>query len=199
VWNLDSLVKIGGFPVTVLGAPRVVPTPLGNALEFNGSTDGLFVEANPIEGLRQFTIEAVIEPAADGPEEQRFLHLQERDSQDRALLELRLSPDKTWCLDTFLKRGAAGLPLIDRAARHPAGSWHAVAITYDGTTMAHYVNGARELSGEVVFGPLKAGRVSIGVRQNKVSWFKGRIRTLRFSPEALPPARLLTIARNPEP
>jgi hypothetical protein len=108
------------------------------------------------------------------------------------LLELRLDPDRTWCLDTFLKQGAAGLTLIDRGRRHPAGSWHTVALSYDGTTMAHYVDGQRELAGTIAFGPMKGGRVSIGVRQNRVSWFRGRIRLVRITPEALPAEQLLT-------
>ena len=57
--------------------------------------------------------------------------------------------------------------------------------------MTSYVDGVRELSGEVPFEPLKAGKIGIGVRQNLVSWFKGRIRTIRISPEALPAEKLL--------
>jgi hypothetical protein len=42
VWRLDNLANIGGHPVTVVGAPKVVETDSGKAVEFNGSTDGLF-------------------------------------------------------------------------------------------------------------------------------------------------------------
>ena len=57
--------------------------------------------------------------------------------------------------------------------------------------MTHYVNRVRQGSGIVTFPPMKAGRTSIGVRQNLVSHFKGRIRLLRFTPSALGPEALL--------
>ena len=41
--------------------------------------------------------------------------------------------------------------------------------------MTHYVDGVRELPGDVAFPPLGGGQTSIGVRQNLVSFFKGRI------------------------
>ena len=37
--------------MTILGAPRVVQTPVGPAIEFNGSTDGVFLDANPLESI----------------------------------------------------------------------------------------------------------------------------------------------------
>lgn len=191
VWTLDNLTRIGGHAVSVIGAPRVVSTPFGKAIEFNGATDGLMLAVNPIEGLARFTVEALVEPAPDGPEEQRFLHVSETGSERRLMMETRILPERTWCLDTYLRMDAPGLTLIDRAKTHPAGRWHAASLTYDGKTMTSYVDGVRELSGEVVFEPLKAGRVSIGVRQNLVSWFKGRIRLVRVTPEALPAGRLL--------
>ena len=195
-WVVDNLTTIGGHAVSVVGTPRVVTTGIGAAVEFNGSTDGLFVDANPIEGLAKFTIEPLIEPAADGPPEQRFLHLSETGSENRLMMETRLLPDRSWCLDTFLRHGEASLTLIDRQLTHPAGGWHAVALVFDGKTMAHYVDGVRELAGDVAFKTLGAGRTSIGVRQNLVSWFKGRIRLVRFTPEALPVARLMTVPQT---
>ena len=60
-------------------------------------------------------------------------------------------------------------------------------VTFDGQTMKHYVDGVLEQSGDVAFKPLAAGRTSVGVRQNRVFWFKGRIRQIRIIPQALPP------------
>ncbi len=192
-WVLDNLSSIGGHNASVVGTPRVVQTPLGPAVEFNGLTDGVFVDANPLEGLKAFTVEVLFEPAGDGAEEQRFLHVSETGSENRMLLETRTLPGPSWCLDTFLRHSDLSCTLIDRKLAHPAGRWHAVALAYDGTTMTHYVDGVRELSGDVAFAPLEAGRTSIGVRQNLISWFKGRIRLMRVTPEALPAARLLTV------
>jgi hypothetical protein len=195
-WAVDNLTTIGGHAVSVVGSPRVVQTAIGPAVEFNGSADGLFVDANPIQGMILFTVEALIEPAADGPAEQRFLHLSETGSDNRVMMETRLLPDRSWCLDTFLRHGEASLTLIDRQRTRPAGSWHAVALGFDGKTMAHYVDGVRELAGDVAFKTLGAGRTSIGMRQNLVSWFKGRIRLIRITPAVLPGARLMTVPRT---
>jgi hypothetical protein len=52
------------------------------------------------------------------------------------------------------------------------------------------VDGELELAGEVPFTPMTTGRTSIGVRQNLVSWFKGAIAEVRFTPAALPAQRL---------
>jgi hypothetical protein len=191
-WVLGDLTSIGGHAVSLVGAPRVVQTTIGPAVEFNGSADGLFVDASPIAGLRAFTVEVLFQPAADGPDEQRFLHISETGTENRLLFETRMLPDRAWCLDTFLRHSDLSRTLIDRQLAHPAGSWHVVALAYDGTTMTHYVDGVRELSGDVAFAPLGAGRTSIGVRQNLISWFKGRIRLIRITAEARPAARLLT-------
>jgi hypothetical protein len=191
VWTLDNLTSIGGHAVTPIGAPKVVATPRGKAIEFNGVSDGLLIDVNPIEGLARFTVEVVFEPAPDGPEEQRFIHVSENGSERRLMMETRVLPDRTWALDTYLRMEAPGLALLDKAKTHPGGAWHSTALTYDGKTMTSYVDGARELSGDVEFAPLKAGKIGIGVRQNLVSWFKGRIRLIRISPEALPAGRLL--------
>jgi hypothetical protein len=196
VWPLDNLERIGGHAVTRLGAPRLVTSPLGGAVEFDGAADGLLLDVNPIEGLTRFTVEVLLAPSPEGPEEQRFIHISETGSDRRVMLETRMLPDRSWCLDTYLRKDAPGLALIDRAKKHSAGRWHVAAVSYDGRTMASYVDGVRELSGDVPFQPLGAGRISIGVRQNRVSWFKGRIRLIRISPEALSPERLLT---PPEP
>ena len=63
------------------------------------------------------------------------------------------------------------------------------ATTFDGAMMTHFVDGVEQGSGAVAFRPLGRGRTSIGVRQNRVSWFKGRIHTVRITPSALPPSR----------
>lgn len=196
VWTLDNLTSIGGHAVTLIGAPKIVTTPAGPAVEFNGASDGLLLDANPIAGLAAFTVEVVFEPAPDGPEEQRFIHISENGSERRLMMETRVLPDHTWALDTYLRMEAPGLTLLDRAKTHPSGTWHVGALTYDGKTMTSYVDGVRELSGDVAFDPLKAGRTSIGVRQNLVSWFKGRIRLIRISPDALPPAQLLALSKR---
>lgn len=191
VWDIDNLARIGGHAVRVIGSPKVVETESGRAVEFNGRTDGLVVDANPLAGFTRFTVEVVFSPDADGPEEQRFLHIQEAESQNRAMVELRLAAGH-WSLDSFLLHGKDQLTLLDRKTKHAAARWHVASLTFDGQTMAHYVDGVRQGSGLVAFRPLVDGRTSVGVRQNLVSWFKGRIRQVRVTPSVLTPSEFLS-------
>ena len=94
VWRMDRLDTVGGHPVKVVGAPRVVEVNGERVVEFDGARDGLVVGVNPLAGLARFTIEVVFEPAIDGPEEQRFLHVEESGAGNRALIELRMLPGR---------------------------------------------------------------------------------------------------------
>ena len=191
-WEISNLSKIDGNPVTVLGAPSIVETGSGKALSFNGHNDGIVLDVNPIDGASAFTIEAVFQPAAGGEKEQRWLHVEAADNEDRALLEIRLDGDK-WFLDTFIKGGEARLPLYAENFKHPVGPWYHVALVYDGAEMRHYVNGQLELSGALKVNPLKGGKTSLGVRMNRVYWFKGLIRKARFTNAALTPDKFMPL------
>ena len=199
-WRLDSLQSVGGHRTQVVGAPRIVDTEVGKAIQFDGVRDGLIVEANPLEGMARFTLEVLLQPDVDGGDEQRFFHIESggpgtsvTGNGNRALMELRLTAGK-WALDTYLRHDAVGVTLLDRARTHSAGAWHAAALVYDGRTMRHYVDGQLDGAGEVAFPPLGPGRASIGVRQNLVSYFKGRIARVRVTGEALPAGALLRTA-----
>ncbi len=194
VWRVDNLEAIGGNKVSTLGSPKVVQTDRGPAMAFNGKSDGLVLDANPIAGLSRFTLEVLFSPDADGSEEQRFLHIQEAASENRALIELRQAKGGAWSLDTYLRYNDAQSTLLDRALSHQSGGWHVATLTFDGRTMVHYVDGTRELSADVAFRPLNAGKTSIGVRQNQISWFKGRIHTIRITPDVLTPDRFIPSA-----
>ena len=189
-WRLDNLTQSSGDALELIGRPSIVSTPIGPAVQFNGVSDGLLIQRNPIQGLAQFTIEVLFSVDEQGPVEQRFLHIQESAGDNRALIELRLNNGR-WALDSYLRHGAAQLTLLDLAKAHSA-DWHVASTTFDGSTMKHYVDGVEQGSGAVAFMPLAAGRTSIGVRQNRVSWFKGRIHTVRISPTALPSSKLMT-------
>ena len=85
---------------------------------------------------------------------------------------------------------ARSLPLLDRTKEHSADAWHWVVLRYDGKSMTSFVDGVQELQGAVEFAPMAAGKTSVGVRQNKLYWFKGAIREVRFTPAALPADQL---------
>ncbi len=190
IWRMDQLLRIDHHPVEVIGRPGLLDSEVGPALRFDGRSDGLVVPSIPFAGARAYTIEVLFYPEADGPTEQRFWHAQDV-AQSRALLETRLDGKGGWWLDTFITNPAGGgVALIDPTRVHPVGRWYWVALRYDGERMAHFVDGQKELERVARFAPLGAGRISLGVRQNRVHWFKGLIREVRYATEALPDERL---------
>jgi hypothetical protein len=186
-WKIDNLVKIGGNAVEVLGNPQIVKTERGKAILFDGVDDGIFIKQNPLEGFKEFTVEAVFRPDAGGGKEQRWLHIEDTENtESRALLETRLLENE-WFLDTFIKSGDNRSTLYAENFKHPAGVWYTVALVYDGTEMRHYVGGKLELAGKITRQPFGGGQTSLGVRQNKIYWFKGAILKARFTNRALSP------------
>ncbi len=191
-WTFDNLEKIGGHSVTVLGTPKVIDTPLGKAIQFNGSTDALFFDVHPLAGAEKFTWEVIFRPDSDGPPAQRFFHMQENGSQFRYLFETRII-NKQWALDSFANTTSGSRALMDVELLHPADQWVHVAVTYDGETYKNYVNGRTQVHSVVKLAPMGQGRTSVGVRINKVDYFKGAIRLSRFTRRALPREEFLTV------
>lgn len=188
VWNLDNLETIGGQKVTVVGQPRVIETDAGKAITFDGKGDAVYLPANPIAGLKEFTAEVIFRPAAGGPKEQRFLHFQPDGSEDRVLFETRLFKEGEWFLDTYIQSGeTTKCTLFAEKFPHALGPWYHAAVVVDGKTMRHYVNGKEELASDIALAPLAAGQTSIGVRFNKVHWYQGAIRQIRITPGVLKP------------
>ena len=185
VWNLNSLKKIGGVKVTVLGNPGIDKSKQGKSIVFNGIDDGVFLETNPIENSKAFTIEAIFRPDG-GTTEQRWFHIQQDNSENRVLLETRLVGAE-WFLDTYIKSGENNRALLAENFKHPVGAWYHVALVYDGSEMRHYVDGKLELAGPLTIAPIAQGQTSIGVRMNRVYWFKGAVRKARFTMTALSP------------
>jgi hypothetical protein len=185
LWKLEQLESLGGQPTTILGEPRLIDAPGGKAVAFDGRDDALFVDMNPLAGLRQFTVEVVFRPDAGGPKEQRFLHFQERDSESRLLFETRLTDDGRWFLDTYLKTAKVNSTLFAEKSPHAIGPWYHAAVVVDGKSMRHYVNGTEELQADIDFEPLAAGQTSLGVRANKLFWYQGAIRQVRITPRVL--------------
>jgi hypothetical protein len=140
-----------------------VQTDIGPAVEFNGRTDGLFIDTNPLTGLTRFTIDLVFQVDADGPEEQRVLHMEEAATENRALIEIRSVARDRWASTRTCDPATHSGRWLDRAVMHSAGSWHVATLTYDGARMTHYVDGLVDGGGLVSFASLKAGRTSIGV------------------------------------
>lgn len=186
IWKIENPGSVGNYQPAILGNPLVVKESTGASLSFNGVNDGLVIPKIPIEGWQQFTIEVLFKPASDGPIAPRFIHFEDKDL-NRGTFELRLTPGGQWYMDTFLKNGKTnkGLTLIDSTILHPANKWYWAALVYDGKTMTSYVNRKKELEGTIDFPPMTNGNISLGVRLNKVNWFKGLIKEIRFHRAAL--------------
>ena len=190
-WNLDRLDSIGGHKVTVVGQPRVIETPEGKALQFDGVDDAIFLEVNPLAGLKEFTVEVIFRPDAGGPKEQRFFHLQEAGSENRVLFETRLTDDGKWFLDTFLKSGEGNYTQFAKDHLHPLGPWY-----HAGADDRRQADAAlRQRQGRIGdrdrLQAADRGQTSLGVRINKVHWYQGAIRQVRITPRVLPPEAFL--------
>ncbi len=196
IWKFDSLDKIGGYAVTVLGHPHVIDTPKGKAVEFNGVDDALFLNVHPLAGAREFTWEVIFRPDAGGRAEQRFFHLQEvdqktgKDTNTRMLFEIRVV-GANWFLDSFALSGPQSKALFNQDHLHPLGAWYHVAAVYDGRVFRNYVDGVLENSAELHLEPQGPGHTSVGVRINKVDYFKGAILKARMTDRALTPGQFL--------
>jgi hypothetical protein len=192
VWTFDRLDRLGGHPTRVLGNPQVIDTPLGKAVEFDGVDDALLVDVHPLAGATVFTWEAVFRPDG-GATEQRWFHLQEGNSENRMLFEIRVADGTKWFLDSYLHTPLAQHALINRESLHPLGAWYHVASVYDGREFRNYVNGVLDGKFEMPFQVQGAGRTSIGVRINLVNYFKGAIHVARFTRRALQPSEFLRV------
>ena len=197
-WIFDRLEKIGGLPTTILGHPRVIKTPLGKAVQFNGVDDALFIGEHPLAGAENFTFEAIFRPERGGAAEQRWFHLAEQDpktgadTDTRFLFEIRVIGDD-WCLDAFVHTPTVNQALLNRQLLHPLDVWNHVAMVYDGKEFRSYVNGVLEGKAEIHFDPEGPGHSAVGVRINKVNYFKGSVRQARFSRRVLAPSEFLKL------
>jgi len=208
-WTFDRLDAIGGVKTTVEGHPRIIDSPAGKAVEFDGVGDSLLIEQHPLAGAETFTFEAIFRPDG-GANQQRWFHLAEIDPKtglatsvekttsepnSRLLFEIRVVNGNQWYLDAFMNGPEYSKALMFADKLHPIGRWYHVAQVYDGRWYRSYVNGELQGEAEVAFKPQGAGRASVGVRMNKVSYFHGAVAEARFTPSALPVFR----SRAPAP
>ena len=184
-WAVNALTSIGGWSTQVEGDPRVI----ADAVYFDGDGDRLLVDKNPLAGATEFTIEIEFKPYHAYPDnwEPRFFHIESADNSNRRVtIELRLNDKKQWYLDAYIKSENSQLTLIDSTKVHPVGEWFHAAITYKDRTFTSFVNGKKELEGQVDYLPIaENAKTSIGARMNQIHWFKGEIKKVRVTHKAL--------------
>lgn len=200
-WTFSRLDQIAGLKTEVLGNPKLIDTPLGKAIRFNGVDDAIYVPNHPLAGAKTFTWEVIFRPASGGNPEQRFFHLSELDPKTgadtnvRLLFETRLIDGK-WCLDSFVFSNAGSQPLMDRAKLHSLDQFHHVAMVFDGTEFRHYVDHKLQGSAKIAFAPQGQGHSSLGTRINKRDYFKGDLVLSRTTPRALAVNEFLPVPKN---
>lgn len=182
-WFPAKLLNEEGNSIIILGNPQICSSKYGNAVQFNGINDAIFLDEMPLEGLKQFTIEVIFFPESESKFEQRFLHYGEVKGS-RVLLELRAIEDY-WYFDAYVNSDNEDKALIDSNLIHPLDNWYHLAYVVDNGLLSTYINGVKELESAIKFSPIQSGKTSIGVRQNEVSWFKGKIYKIRISNTAL--------------
>ncbi len=186
VWKMAELPALLGDGLETTGAPETVETKLGPAVWFDGTDDAFVSEVNPLVGFSEFTLEAVFKPEPDGYPSPRFMHFGGKTK--RIMLEVRLTPRGEWYFDAHTNSGELGSrTLKDSTLLHPCGEWYTVTVVYGKGTVTSYVNGVKELSGELGYAPFTDGRASFGSNQNRSSHFKGTIYGIRVTPKMLNP------------
>lgn len=171
------------------GEPYLITDANAKAVCFDGIDDAIFLNQNPLEGLKEFTVEMIFKPALGGEFEQRVLHIGEV-SGDRMLLEIR-ALDGNWYFDVFVASNGNKLALAHEELLHPLGQWYHVALVVSKNSLSTYVNGNLELSEPYIYNPISGGKSSIGVRLNNRSWFKGCVYKVRISSKVLQPNQFM--------
>ena len=186
-WILSDFLQAGRTEFKILGKPEIVVCKYGNAVQFNGASDGIFLDQMPLAGLKKFTLELLLCPAKGGNFEQRYFHSGEVKG-NRVMMELR-SNTTDWYLDAFFKSGDQQKALIETSLTHRLDQWAHVAFVVDRHKQQTFVNGHKELESKMEFQPFESGKTSVGVRQNELSWFKGAIYQIRITPKILKPSQ----------
>ena len=182
-WVLANLLREKSSNVEISGNPQIVTSPYGEAVTFNGIDDAFFLDEQPLKSLQEFTVEMIFKPAVNGLFEQRILHIGES-TKDRILLEIR-AVGSNWYFDGYAASGTNKKALINEKLIHPLEQWHHVAFVVTPKSLTTFVNGKQELFLDFPFLPIESGQTSIGVRMNKVCWFKGSIYKIRITPKQI--------------
>mgnify|MGYP001458407951 CR=1 FL=1 len=201
IWTVDNLTSIGGYTVTKTGSPTVKTVGSYTAVEFNptitsdpssGTGDRIQVKGNPLQGAQSFTIEMIFMPYTSATGLQpRVFHICHPDSASNATrtmtLETRYPTTTTWYGDFFIKSvNSSGF--MNTASTYATDQWMHIAMVYDKSTssMKGYINGQEQISTTGYYSGLPSvAEVSLGGRMQGRYYFKGAIRKLVFTPQAL--------------
>lgn len=198
-WKAAELPQTFAGSIQILGTPHNVPTPLGDAVFFDGDGDGFYLPFNFLADMKAFTLEVVFRPDSDGGPSPRFMHFG-NPSGRRVMFELRRNVQRhEWYFDahfTSTEEDGHWLTLIDSTLTHPYDKWYSLAIVAADGKMTSYVNGIQQLTGPIDFVPVVQSGLSIGYRQTRAHWLKGSIYAIRITPKALKPNGMLKLHKK---
>jgi hypothetical protein len=191
-WTLDNTSTIGGHTPAVTGAPTVTSTPVGTSLCFDGSADGLLFSSNPIQAMRQFTIQILIDPQLSAGTKPRLLHIGDPNTpNDRMTIQLWPATGGDWYMVAGFSWNGTVTNVDTSAVAHPSGQWYWLALTYDGQAARLYVNGVLEAtSANFTYGPMVAASTSVAMRQSNENFLDGCLRSMDFYASALSASQL---------
>ncbi len=144
---------------TVVGAPRVVQTDDGPAVEFDGRRDGLLVDANPLAGLARFTRRGRVPSSRRRRGRAALPPLPGRQPPRTARSSsCGCGPTARGRSTRSCVAGDARLTLLDRAQHARSRRLaHRRARPTTASTMTHAVDGVRQGSGDVVVHAARRG------------------------------------------
>ena len=181
-----------GNPGTISGATRNASGRFGGALAFDGVNDMVTVsDAASLDLTTGMTLEAWVNPSALGSA-WRTAMLKEGGGLSYALYAHDGAGHSAGYIDQGTDRDVVS------PAALPLNAWSHLAMSYDGTTMRLYVNGAqvatRAQTGAIVAstGPLRFGGNSVWGE-----WFAGRLDELRVYNRALTAAEVAADVDRP--
>ena len=158
----------------VIGNPEIEE----RGLRFKGS-DGIILPENPLPAWPELYIELDFTPVSGGGEEQRFIHFGQIDGP-RLLFETRSYAGR-WCLDVFVcSANGKSLVLMDKSKLHDENRRFTLRAELRRDNVKSFIDGKLEGEAELNFVPFSGNGFSLGVRQNRISFFSGIIGEIRI-------------------
>ena len=190
----DGSGKLNTGTIVAPSAPTWTIGRHGTALQFDGLNDWVTVpDSSSLDLTTGMTIEAWVYPTL--VQDWHTVVFKEQ-TGDLVYGLYANDRDRSGPQGQVFTGGAA--KLVDGPSRLPVNTWSHLATTYNGSTLALYVNGT-VVASSVVTGNIltSTGALRIGGNNVAAEWFKGRLDDVRIYNRALTPAELTADMNKP--